>query len=67
MIRFTFCNSVMLLAISAATTAPVFAQQHLPAKVHTSVVLADDPVDPNPVPPPDPGTPPEASIFALHS
>lgn len=60
-------SSVMLLAILVTASAPVVAQQRHFSGVHIPIVTANDPIDPNPIPPTDPGLPPAASAFALHS
>ena len=64
--RFSFRNSVMLVAILVTPSVPVIAQQHHFSGVHVPIVTANDPIDPNPVPPTDPTLPPQASAFALH-
>jgi len=65
--RSFFLNSVMLLSFLVTASAPVVAQQRHFSGVHVPIVTANDPIDPNPVPPTDPTIPPEASAFALHS
>ena len=62
--RWFFLNAVMLSAFLVTASAPVVAQQRHFSGVHIPIVTANDPIDPNPVPPPpDPGT----TGFALHS
>ena len=60
-------SSVMLLAILVTASTPVVAQQRQSLDVHVPIVTANDPINPNPAPPPDPGIPPQSSGFALHS
>jgi len=61
--RFPFHIPVMLFAILVTASAPFIAQQGGSSSVHVSIVSANDPTDPVPLPPPDPTTP----GFALHS
>ena len=64
--RFLSRSSVMLFAVLVTASTPLVAQQRRSADVHVPVVTANDPIDPNPVPPTDPTLPPGTSVFALH-